>query len=72
MLKLSRINGKEFYINPEMIKAVEKNGDTVLTLSNHERILIRQSPEEICALFMKYKSQVSKQHENVLNEMREE
>lgn len=71
MLKLSKINGKEFYVNPEMIKAVEKNGDTILTLSNQERILIRQSPEEICALFMNYKKQLSQRQESILNEMRE-
>lgn len=59
MFTLTKFNGEEFLINGELIRSVEAGGDTVITLANGERILVREPPEEVQARFMKYKQEIA-------------
>lgn len=61
MFSLTRFTGEEFFINPDMIKFVEYCGDTVITLITGERVLVRESMDEVKKSFMEYKRQVGSQ-----------
>ncbi|MCB1135359.1 MAG: flagellar FlbD family protein [Chlamydiia bacterium] len=58
MFNLTKFTGETFWVNPEAIKTVEEAGDTVLTLMTGERILVKESAEEIREQFIAYKRAV--------------
>lgn len=58
MFKLTRFNGEEVWINPDTIKMIEEGGDTVLFLMSGEKLLIKESPEEIRDYFIDYKKEI--------------
>lgn len=47
MIILTRLNGKEFVLNAELIRTVETNPDTTVTLTNGERVIVRESMREV-------------------------
>jgi len=47
MIRVTRLNGSEFVINAEMIKFVESTPDTIVTLRDGEKLVVRESPDEI-------------------------
>ncbi|MGE0616372.1 MAG: flagellar FlbD family protein [Bacteriovoracia bacterium] len=42
MIKLTRLNGKSFILNCEWIKTVEATPDTLITLTNGEKFMVRE------------------------------
>lgn len=54
MIKVTRLNGKELYINAEMIRMVEGTPDSVITLTDNTKVIVREPPEEIVARVIAY------------------
>ncbi len=42
MIRLTRINGSEFYLNPQLIELIEEGPETHLMLSNGNRYLVKE------------------------------
>lgn len=59
MIRLTRLNGTEFYLNPELIQSVERTPDTVVTLINDKKLVVRESPEVIRERYIEYRRQIS-------------
>jgi flagellar protein FlbD len=47
MISLTRLAGTEVVINTDLIVTVEKTPDTVITLSTGDRIMVKESVEEV-------------------------
>lgn len=47
MIKLTRLNGEEFVVNAELIRFVERRPDTYVTLTTDDRLIVRETPEEV-------------------------
>jgi flagellar protein FlbD len=47
MIHLTRLNNTSLTVNSELIKFVEQNPDTVITLLNGEKILVRETAEQV-------------------------
>lgn len=47
MIQLTRINGTELLVNEQFIEIAEQTPDTVITMQNGHRYLVRESIEEI-------------------------
>ena len=47
MILLTRLNNQALIVNCDLIKFVETAPDTVLTLVSGEKILVRESPDEV-------------------------
>lgn len=47
MICVTRLNGKEMIVNADLIRSVEENPDTVITLINGDHIVVRESMVEI-------------------------
>lgn len=47
MIRLTRFNNQVFTVNSDLIKFVENAPDTVLTLITGEKILVRESADEV-------------------------
>jgi flagellar protein FlbD len=58
MIKVSRLNGKEFVLNCELIKFIEATPDTVITLTNGEKIMVREDVDKIIQSTMNYRKRL--------------
>jgi flagellar protein FlbD len=54
MIPLTRPDGSSILINPDRIEIVEETPDTVLTLSDGHKLLVRESAAEVATRFHFY------------------
>jgi len=54
MIRVTHLNGKAFVVNAELVKYVEEMPDTVVTMRDGERIVVRESAQEVVALAIDY------------------
>jgi flagellar protein FlbD len=54
MIRLTRLNDKPFVLNAEFIKFVEETPDTVITLRDNEKILVKDSADAVVAKVIEY------------------
>ena len=54
MIKATRINGEEFVVNAELIQYIEARPDTIITLVNKERVIVKESTDEIVRRVIQY------------------
>ncbi len=47
MVHLTRLNNQPLVVNSDLIKFVEQSPDTLITLVNGEKFMVRESTEEI-------------------------
>ncbi len=47
MVKLTRLNGREFVLNSDLIKFIEETPDTIITLRDQEKVIVRENVDEI-------------------------
>jgi flagellar protein FlbD len=58
MIQLTRLNNSSVSINSDLIKFVEQSPDTVITLLNGEKILVRESAEQILERIVQFRRRV--------------
>ena len=54
MIKLTRLDGEVFVLNAELIRYVESRPDTYVTLVSGERVLVRESMDEVLQRAVSY------------------
>ncbi len=58
MIEVTRLNGKKLTINGELIERVEESPDTVITLTTGNKLIVKESRQEIKNLVILYKKEV--------------
>lgn len=58
MLEVTRLNGTAYYVNPDMIMYVEATPDTVITLTSGDKLLIKETPEQLRNNFIAFKKKI--------------
>lgn len=58
MIELTRLNGHRLIVNCDLIKFAEATPDTILTLMTGEKVVVRDSLEDVCERTRVYRSQV--------------
>lgn len=58
MIEVTRLNGKSYYINSDLILFVEKTPDTVITLTNEKKIVVLETTHEIVEKIIFFKRKV--------------
>lgn len=58
MVKLTKIDGAEIYINAEEIESVESAFNSTITLRSSRKIVVKESAEEIKEKVIEYKRQI--------------
>ncbi|HEY3736452.1 MAG TPA: flagellar FlbD family protein [Jatrophihabitans sp.] len=58
MLQLTRLSGPVFALNPDLIERAEATPDTVVTLVNGSKYVIRESLGELTALIREYRAEI--------------
>ena len=61
MIKLSRLNGSDIVVNPELIEWIESNPDTTLCLATGSKIIVKNGADEVIAKIMDYRKALSKE-----------
>jgi flagellar protein FlbD len=54
VILVTRLDGSKYYINPEMILTIECTPDSVITLKNNVKFVVRDNAEEIVKRFIEY------------------
>ncbi len=58
MIEVTRLNGTEILINAELIEMVEETPDTVISLTNGKKLIVKESRQEIKNLVKSYKRDI--------------
>ncbi len=54
MIRVNRLNGEGFIINAELIKYIEEVPDTVITLRDGERLMVRETALDVVDRVLAY------------------
>lgn len=54
MITVTRLNGKQFVVNADLIKVVEENPDTTLRLITGDTMIVKESMQEVVELSIDY------------------
>ncbi len=57
MVQVTRLNGKTFIINAEIIETVEETPDTVITMTDGKKFVVKESIKEVVDEVINYKRQ---------------
>ncbi len=58
MITLTKLNGEEFILNCDLIETVLGNPDTVITLTNGRKMLVRETPGEVAGKVLEYRRKI--------------
>jgi uncharacterized protein YlzI (FlbEa/FlbD family) len=58
MIQLTRLNGQPLVINSDLIKLIENAPDTVISLVNGEKIVVRETGEQILDRIVQFRRRV--------------
>jgi flagellar protein FlbD len=47
MISVTRLNGQKFVLNAELIRTIEENPDTIITLISGEHLVVLEPSKEI-------------------------
>ncbi len=58
MIRLTRLNNQPLTVNSDLIKFVEQSPDTLITLVTGEKLVVRESAEEVLARLIDFRRSV--------------
>jgi len=58
MIELTRLNGNPIVLNSDLIKVAEASPDTMLTLVNGEKLIVREKREEVVERVLAYRARL--------------
>ena len=58
MVTLTRLTGMPFALNPDLIERVDETPDTVITLVDGTKYLVRESLDDVVAAVMDYRARL--------------
>ncbi|SPE20318.1 hypothetical protein SBA5_290172 [Candidatus Sulfotelmatomonas gaucii] len=56
MIELTRLNGRPMMLNSDLIKTAEASPDTMLTLINGEKLIVREEIAEVVERVLAYRA----------------
>jgi flagellar protein FlbD len=59
MIKVTRLNDSVLMINVEKIQSVQSTPDTLITFTNHDRMMVKEALEEISERIVAYQRAVN-------------
>lgn len=54
MIKLTKLNGSEFYLNCDLIETIQENPDTTIHLTTGPLYIVKESAQEVLRLAIEY------------------
>lgn len=59
MIRLTRLDGSEFYVNAELIQTVQSSPDTHVVLFNGPSYVVREPDREVVARVIEYRRSIA-------------
>lgn len=58
MIKVTRLNGKEYYINPHQIESIEIHPDTTLLMLSGKYVVVLEKVNEVIDRIVEYRKRI--------------
>ena len=58
MIKLTRLNESEIYVNPHQLETMESCPDTVIRMLSERQIIVKEGCEEIVGKIIEYRRKI--------------
>lgn len=58
MIEVTRLDGKEFTLNADMIEQIESNPDTYVRLINGDTYIVREARDEVVARIVNFRRKI--------------
>lgn len=58
MIKVTRLNGVEYWLNPHLIETLERTPDTTITLITGKKLVVKEAPQEILREIIEYRQKL--------------
>ncbi len=58
MIELMKTNGSKIVINADLIEEIKETPDTVITLTNGKKLLVKDSADEIVEKVIEYRQKI--------------
>jgi flagellar protein FlbD len=58
VILVTRLNGTQYYVNAELIQTVEATPDTIISLTNNAKLVVKEKPEIIIERVIEYQNRV--------------
>ncbi len=58
MVRLTKINKKEIYINADLMEFIESTPDTLITLTTGKKILVSESVDEVIKGIIEFRRRI--------------
>jgi flagellar protein FlbD len=58
MIQVTRLDGKQYYINPHQIESIEVHPDTTLLMLSGKHVIVRERVPEIIDRIVEYRRQI--------------
>ncbi|MGB0065821.1 MAG: flagellar FlbD family protein [Terracidiphilus sp.] len=58
MIELTRLNGRPMMLNSDLIKTAEASPDTMLTLINGEKLIVKEAIDEVVEKVLVYRARL--------------
>ncbi len=55
VIKVTRLNGDEYWLNPHMIETMESTPDTTISLITGKKLVVKENPEKVMNLIVSYR-----------------
>lgn len=59
MIELTKLNGAQFILNAELIEIIEATPDTVITLINGRKMMVKESVDDVVTKAVEYKKRLT-------------
>jgi flagellar protein FlbD len=58
VVKVTRFDGSQFYLNADLIELIEETPDTVVTLSTGRKVVVREPAQTVVERVIQYRRQI--------------
>ncbi|OGS34631.1 MAG: flagellar protein FlbD [Elusimicrobia bacterium RIFOXYC2_FULL_34_12] len=59
MIKLTKLNDKEIYLNPDLFDNIESHPNTTIMLTTGVKIIVKETPDEIVNKIVEFKRRIT-------------
>ncbi|HOE91356.1 MAG TPA: flagellar FlbD family protein [Candidatus Cloacimonadota bacterium] len=60
MIRLTKINGQEIYINNDLMEFIESTPDTIISLTTGKKLIVKETIEEVIEKIIEFKNRTFK------------
>lgn len=60
MIELHNISGTSFHLNCDLIYRIDVNYDTIITLTNMQKLIVQETPHEVVEKVIEYRRKIHK------------